>query len=163
MFKIEDFCNKLNINNEYTINMGDGSIIDILKYVSNKTKRFKYIKGGASENSFVISNTSSFGIAISLESNISTKQISVYVEINNIDENYSKLTLRTKLRIEVIVLTMITIPLYGILLYNIGSFPNWLFVLPLVVLIWFFIIYRFQENALIEEIEKVLKIKQDIK
>lgn len=150
---------RLNIVKRYRVKGNPDAIMDRLNKVSKDYKLFNFFEEKEALGEFVVSAKISFGIAISTEINLGAKAISVYGQIEFESSNVLIITLKTKLRIEIIILLLLLVPVYIIMLFNHGSFPYWVYLLPAIPVFWFHLVYRFQEKSLIKKVEKVLKIK----
>lgn len=150
---------KLNAINRYKVTEGKTEIIERLQQAAVKHKTFNFSQERNSTDNFVISAKSSVGILISTEINISAKAISVFGHIDYTSDDCQTLTIKTKLRPEILLLSLLIIPVYIVMLINNDGIPFWAYLLPPIPIFWFQVVYRFQENNLIEKIERVLKIK----
>lgn len=152
---------KLNLKKICIVSANPEQLKQSLVNASRRKKLFNYKIDKASENRFCISARTSLGVVTAHGFNI-FKPISIFGNISCISGNKLMIDLRTRLRPEIIVLSIASVIAYVLMIINFGTFPAWLFCVPGLVVVWFFFIYRQQEKSLLSKIVNELRLLQNI-
>lgn len=150
---------KLDVYKEYILREDIETVkLKLQKHSKSRGRKFIYKQDRNRPNSFRIFAKTSLGTA-QYENGRSAAGISVYGRFKiNVDKK-TVLILETKMRGEVFLLCIASIVFFIVLLFNTDELPFWLLFIPPVLPVWFFYVYRIQELALVEKVEKILKIK----
>jgi hypothetical protein len=110
-----------------------------------------------SQNEYKFISNTSIGTMV-LRSGGSVEGIKIYALFESQDHNLVNVTLKTKVRVE-LILTSGIILLFAINFYMINneqSHSNWIIIFLPVILIWLWLVYRFQEQMLALKVERYL-------
>ena len=133
-----------------------GSISELKEQIRFKKER-KFKLDWISENEFKFLSKISVG-TIMLDYNPGYFDgIKGYAKITELNSGNTKIELTTRLRIEMYFIGILSVILLLIFLFSNQKMPVWILFLSPVMIIWFWIVYRFQEKRLFEKVRKYLK------
>ncbi|WP_114937930.1 YwiC-like family protein [Mucilaginibacter endophyticus] len=79
--------------------------------------------------------------------------IKIYTSLNSKNENLVDITIKTKIRVELILFALLTLVFGLSMIFGQQPLPTWAIILLPLVLIFFWFTYRFQEKNLIAKVE----------
>jgi len=131
--------------------------INTLKFtrdIDRKSTRFYLSK--LHDDSFQITDVSSVGTA--LINYMPIKGITIYGEINSLDNNHQIIHVKSKFRFEIYFLLAVAITFYISMILN-KSVPFWVYPIPLIPMPWFIWIYKIQTVELVKKIKDYFKLE----
>lgn len=134
----------------------NGSVDELkekIRFKREKKFNFEWI----SNNEFKFSSKLSIGTIILDFNPKYFDGIKGYGELINLNNEKSKIVLKTKMRIELYIFAILSLLFPFIYVFSDEILPIWiLFVLPF-TLVWFWFVYRFQEKILFDKVENYIK------
>lgn len=133
-----------------------GSISNLKKQIRLKKDR-KFNLDWISDNQFKFLSKLSVGTIMLNFNPTYFDGIKGYAKLTELNNGNTKIELTTRLRIEIYFIIILSVVFLLIFLFSNTKIPIWvLFIFPMMI-IWFWIVYRFQEKKLFENVIKYLK------
>jgi|WetSurMetagenome_2_1015567.scaffolds.fasta_scaffold475701_1 hypothetical protein len=133
-----DFINKLKITNDL------------------KNKSIKFYLSKLHDDSFQITDVSSVGTGIT--NFMPNKGITIYGEINSLNNNIQVIHIKSKFRFEIYLLLGVAIFFYLTMILSKGT-PLWVYPIPLLPIPWFIWIYKIQTDGLVNKIKNYFNLE----
>jgi hypothetical protein len=145
----------INLQREYTLNADTETLIEVIQKQTTRSDSFMLQVDSADKSEFRLQSKFSYGVGMMDEFQIGFWPITLYCRVQTLGLKKTRLMVKTKTRIEVIVLAvLVVLASFGIILSD-EQAPVWLYFLFAGCVLWFQMIYRWQEKGLLEELEKV--------
>ena len=132
------------------------SVVEVENRLAQYTQNEFTIKK-VSQNKYKFLSNTSVGTMV-LRSGGSVEGIKIYALFDPQDNNSVNVTLKTKVRVELVLTSGIAV-LFAInfsLINNEQSYPTWTIIFLPIIMIGFWLVYRFQEQMLALKVERYL-------
>lgn len=154
---------KIKYSQEFLFEGTENELMDKIKSISRKSdysKALGFYSHVYSENEFRITAYSSLGTMIVNYWISPTIGISAFGRIEKLDDKQTKVIIKTKTRFEIYFFVAFIIVMYIGMINSDQIIPFWVFLIPLIVIPWFHLVYRFQEDNIIENLIYSVGLKE---